>query len=400
MKNFNISQFFNKKKILVGNKKIKEMSCTNNGIVPRAEKFKKKLSKSIKKNLVANKGDFVFGLSRKKLNFGMMDLDEGCFSSAYKVYSCNGTYEFSKFLDIYMRENHDYFYSCIEGGAREGQSINENILLSLKVEVPDNKTINNIVNLNNLLEKKIELNNLEIKLINKILKKFYEKLFINIYSDQNPKIKLNDIIKDYFKGDLKTNISENLPSGWSIKKLKDCSQNYDSRRVPLSKKKRFKLDNIYPYYGASGIIDYVNNYIFDGEFLLIGEDGSVEKEDGTAFSQYVNKKFWLNNHAHILEGKKEISTMFLYITFKFLKISNIVSGAVQKKITKTNLENIELVIPKENLLKEFNNIAKPFFKRIIHKEKEISFLVKSKDNILKIINTKPNKLFKISENLN
>ena len=72
-------------------------------------------------------------------------------------------------------------------------------------------------------------------------------------------------------------------------------------------------DKTIPYYGATGIIDYVDDFIFDGTYLLIGEDGSVEQEDGTAFSQYVSGKIWVNNHAHVLIGKELVSKSFFIL---------------------------------------------------------------------------------------
>jgi len=90
-----------------------------------------------------------------------------------------------------------------------------------------------------------------------------------------------------------------------LKSFGEVSQCFDSKRIPLSKKQREeKKPGIYPYHGATSINDYINEYVFDDTYLLLGEDGSVIKENGTPFIQYVWGKIWVNNHAHVLKGNK------------------------------------------------------------------------------------------------
>ena len=93
-------------------------------------------------------------------------------------------------------------------------------------------------------------------------------------------------------------VDDNLPEGWRKGKLGEIIELHDSKRIPLSGNERAKMEKIYPYYGAASLMDYVNNYLFDGIFLLLGEDGTVITEDGFPMLQYVWGKFWVNNHAH------------------------------------------------------------------------------------------------------
>ena len=91
--------------------------------------------------------------------------------------------------------------------------------------------------------------------------------------------------------------------------LSDVFEIFDSRRIPLSSQERAEREKIYPYYGAAGLLDYVDNFIFDGIFVLMGEDGSVVTEEGYPYLQYIWGQFWVNNHAHILQGKNGISIL-------------------------------------------------------------------------------------------
>jgi type I restriction enzyme S subunit len=114
--------------------------------------------------------------------------------------------------------------------------------------------------------------------------------------------------------------------------LGDVINLFDHKRIPLSNRERANRQGPYPYYGAAGILDYVNDYLFDGIYVLIGEDGSVIDEEGHPIVQYVWGKFWVNNHAHVIQGKGYITTEFLMLFLKQLDIKAYVTGAVQPKL--------------------------------------------------------------------
>ena len=133
-----------------------------------------------------------------------------------------------------------------------------------------------------------------------------------------------------------------MKEGWEYKKLGDLCQVLDSQRKPVTKKDRTK--GIYPYYGATGIQDYVDSYIFDGRFLLVGEDGAKwGASDKTAY--IIEGKSWVNNHAHILKVLENVNDRLLeyYLTFKDL--SEYITGAVVPKLTQKALVSIPIPIP-------------------------------------------------------
>ena len=131
--------------------------------------------------------------------------------------------------------------------------------------------------------------------------------------------------------------------GWEEKTLPDISENLDSKRKPVTKGKREA--GIYPYYGASGIVDYVSDYIFDEDILLISEDGAnlVARSTPIAFS--VSGKVWVNNHAHILRFKNIYTQYFVEYYFASIKIDEYVTGAAQPKFSQKNMNKLPIWIP-------------------------------------------------------
>ena len=173
-----------------------------------------------------------------------------------------------------------------------------------------------------------------------------------------------------------------IPEGWQVKNLLEVASVFDSKRKPLSGNERSKMDNIYPYYGATSIMDYVDDYIFDGTYLLMGEDGSVMTEEGFPFLQYVTGKFWPNNHAHVMQGCSGFSTEMLHCALLRKVIKSSVTGAVQAKISQANMKKILFVYPPKAILTAFDDILQKVYcqKRNISSQNSALSLVR--DNML------------------
>ena len=131
-----------------------------------------------------------------------------------------------------------------------------------------------------------------------------------------------------------------VPKGWEYCTFGDVAECFDSKRIPLSKQQREKRKGNIPYYGATSVMDYVDEAIFDDIYLLIGEDGSVLKEDGTPFTQYIWGKSWVNNHAHVIKGKNGVSTEHLMLFIQQTNITAYITGAVQLKLNQKNMNSI------------------------------------------------------------
>jgi restriction endonuclease S subunit len=127
------------------------------------------------------------------------------------------------------------------------------------------------------------------------------------------------------------------------KKLDEIAENLDSKRKPVAKGGR--SSGVYPYYGASGIVDYVNDFIFDGDFLLVSEDGAnlVVRKTPIAFS--ITGKTWVNNHAHVLKFDNMINQKFVNYYLNNIDLSPYISGAAQPKLNQQNLNNIKIPYP-------------------------------------------------------
>ena len=174
-----------------------------------------------------------------------------------------------------------------------------------------------------------------------------------------------------------------IPKGWRVGSVADIVNIHDSKRIPLSGGQRQRMEKkIYPYYGAASLMDYVENYIFDGIYLLLGEDGTVMDDKGYPILQYVWGKFWVNNHAHVLTGKCGYSVESLYLLFLNTPVKSIVTGAVQAKISQSNLKAIQIIVPPQEVLDRFNELIQPYFSMIRQKGEENKRLENLRDTLL------------------
>jgi len=170
-----------------------------------------------------------------------------------------------------------------------------------------------------------------------------------------------------------------MRDGWEYKKLGDCTEILDSQRKPVTKKDR--KGGEYPYYGATGIQDYVDKYIFDGRYVLVGEDGAKWSAfDNSAY--IIEGKSWVNNHAHVLKPNDNLKDTFLAYFLNYSDLDSYISGAIVRKLTQASLRNIDIPLPplstqltivseldkinelirlKKEQLKDYDNLAQSIF---------------------------------------
>lgn len=235
-----------------------------------------------------------------------------------------------------------------------------------------------------------DIENLEIALPNKetqekvvsILSVLDEKIVQNTEINNNLEKQAKLLFKDRFIDYTPYSHDGSLPKGWHIGTVGEIILLHDSKRIPLSKLEREKMNKIFPYYGATSLMDYVDNYIFDGIYLLLGEDGTVVNDLGYPILQYVHGKFWVNNHAHIITGRNGFSVEELYLFFSLTNVKSIVTGAVQQKISQQNLKKLPAVIPNEEALRDFNELIQPIFSQIRNLQSENNRLYNLKEVLL------------------
>ena len=130
---------------------------------------------------------------------------------------------------------------------------------------------------------------------------------------------------------------------WSERMLGELTDNFDSVRVPVKQAER--RPGPYPYYGASGIVDHIDDYLFDGEYLLVAEDGENLRTRNTPVAFLATGKFWVNNHAHIVRGNRLANTRYLMYTLSNLDISGYLTGSTMPKLTQGNMNRIHVLTP-------------------------------------------------------
>lgn len=132
---------------------------------------------------------------------------------------------------------------------------------------------------------------------------------------------------------------------WKEYKLGDVINVLDNKRIPLSSKERSTRKGNFPYYGAQGIIDYINDFIFNGTYLLIAEDGENLKSQKQDIAQLATGKFWVNNHAHIVESNGLCDIRYLCYLINRMDLSGYITGSAQPKLNQANLLSIIIRLP-------------------------------------------------------
>jgi restriction endonuclease S subunit len=136
-----------------------------------------------------------------------------------------------------------------------------------------------------------------------------------------------------------------VPDSWGAAPFGILVSNYDGKRVPVTSNDRAKRKGTYPYYGASGIIDQVDDYLFDGNYLLISEDGANLVARTTPIAFRASGKFWVNNHAHVVHGREGVLDTYLEIVINGRDLQMYVTGSAQPKLTQVALNGLPIPVP-------------------------------------------------------
>ena len=167
---------------------------------------------------------------------------------------------------------------------------------------------------------------------------------------------------------------------WKEVKLGEVTDRYDNLRVPVSANERVSGDT--PYYGANGIQDYVDGYTHDGEFILIAEDGASDLKDYPV--QYVNGKVWVNNHAHVIQGKKDlINNIFLLFAVKQINIEPFLVGGGRAKLNSDIMMKLPLHLPTLPEQEAIGSFFQDLDKAIAKQEEKVNQLKESKQTLLR-----------------
>lgn len=157
-------------------------------------------------------------------------------------------------------------------------------------------------------------------------------------------------------------------SKWSKYKLEQVCEILDSMRKPLNANEREVRQKKYPYYGANGLLDYIDEYIFEDELILLAEDGgNFEDFSLKPIAKYITGKTWVNNHAHVLKVRREFDSKFVFFALEHKDIRVYINGTTRAKLTQEDMKQIRIAIP--NSIEEQKKIAKIF--TLIDKKRNI-----------------------------
>lgn len=200
-----------------------------------------------------------------------------------------------------------------------------------------------------------------------------------INAKENLKFYKQSVLKSAFNGDLLPNTS---PTHWEVKKLGEICEIMDNQRKPINSSEREKrlisAKQKFPYYGATGQVGFIDDYIFDCEAVLLGEDGAPFLDFFKDKAYMVSGKFWVNNHAHILKAKNKISlNAFIRYFLNTLDYSPYVSGTTRLKLNQSSMKNIEIPLPP---LSEQNLIVAEIDRRFAIVDKTLNLIDKSIQN--------------------
>ena len=284
-----------------------------------------------------------------------------------------------------------YYYLCspagkaflINNSAASGQpALNQTTLKKMVIPVIDEASQITISKFLNAINDKIS-NNISIcSELEAMAKLIYDYWFVQFdFPDENGRPYKSSGGKMVWNKDLKREI----PNGWEITTIGNITNCRDSERIPVANKDREKMKGNIPYYGATGIMGYVNKAIFSGDFVLLAEDGSVMDEKGHPIIQRVSGDAWINNHAHVLEPIKGYSCRLLMMVLKDVPVVKIKTGSIQMKINQENMNAYKIIDIPEYLVKLINKCLNVIDEKLLELESENQQLSSLRDFLLPML---------------
>jgi restriction endonuclease S subunit len=267
------------------------------------------------------------------------------------------------------------------------QGIRQSELRKVKIPVPPLAEQKAIAAVLGALDDKIELNRRMNATLEAIARALFQSWFVDFdpvrakMDGRNP-TGLDEATAALFPDSFQDSEVGHIPKGWRASSLGEVIDVFDSKRIPLSGREREQRRGSFPYHGAASVMDYVDDYLFDGIYALMGEDGSVINDDGTPVMQYVWGKFWVNNHAHVLRGKNGVCTEHLLLHLKGSNIAAFVTGAVQPKLNQGNMNRIPFMLPSCEVSEAFAKTIEPLFAQIRTNTDQSRTLATLRDTLL------------------
>ena len=303
------------------------------GIRTRESIYSKELAKDYSKNKIIFKNTLTVGMGSRQIDIGILTDDV-----IYSVSPAYHTYKISGINADYLRyclmcRNEDMFKRFVKRGSRQGKSIDLKRWLEYEIPVYDVCNQEKIVLKLNKVTNVISMRKQQLQKLDELI----QARFVEMFGDP--------IIN---------------PFNWEKKRFDSICENLDSRRKPISSGDR--VEGIYPYYGASGIVDYVEDYIFDEDILLVSEDGANLLMRSTPIAFSVSGKVWVNNHAHVVKFDEMSLQKYVEIYFSLIDISENITGSAQPKLNQAKLNAMMIPIPEKALLEQYCEFLRQIYK--------------------------------------
>lgn len=320
------------------------------GLINQEEFFKKEIASDDKSNYyLLHRGEFAYNKSYSNgYPFGVIKrlsrYDKGVVSPLYICFSANNNNACPEYYEQYFeagRLNHE-IQAYAQEGARNHGLLNISVIdfFNSFILVPPIAEQKRIAKILSAQDKVIECYEKKIEQL-KRMKKYYLQNMFPKHGETVPKIR--------FKG---------FTDSWKQRKLGECVEFLDTMRKPLKESEREK--GIYPYYGASGIVDYISNYIFDEELVLLSEDGANITDRNYPVCFLASGKYWVNNHAHVLRVYTENENNFICNSLERMDFTKYNSGMAMPKLNKDVCHNIPLFCPIHEEQKQIGDYFRTF----------------------------------------
>ena len=246
---------------------------------------------------------------------------EMCCNQGFKNLICSDAI-YNEYLYFFLKSKTDYLNSLGRGATFK--EISKSIVENIEIPLPEVNQQKEIAEKFKKLEQLISLRKQQLAKLDELVKARFVEMF----------------------GDPVSN-----PMGWKRVRFDSISENLDSKRVPVTESDR--KDGVYPYYGASGIVDWINDYIFDEDILLVSEDGANLLMRSTPIAFSVSGKSWVNNHAHVVRFHDFATQKFIEVYFSLIDISEYITGTAQPKLNQAKLNTMLFCWPPLSLQKQF-----------------------------------------------
>lgn len=283
------------------------------------------------------------------------------------------------YLNSYLGRKH---FSNQASGSGQRYTLTKESIGSINIPLIPIYQQQKIGDLFNYIDEKITLNNKIISELESMAKTIYDYWFLQFeFPNEEGKPYKSSGGKMVWNEELKREI----PEGWDITNIGNITKCLDSQRIPLSSNDRASRKGIYPYYGATEIMDHIDSFIFDGDYVLLAEDGSVMNEEGFPILQRAKGKIWVNNHAHILKPINSYHCRLLIYILSYIPVAQIKTGSVQMKVNQENLNAYKVLDIPKKLIFKINNVLDTIDNKILELQKENQELTTLRDFLLPLL---------------